>query len=133
MARAHCSSLHPAIHSINLAHIGVGSEARKMQLKTLAVFGLVGLMASASQASDYPDKPVTLVVAYAPGRMTDILTRRIAATLQSKLGRPLIGENRAGATGQMARACGRGQAPDGCTVLVGATSHVINPALKSLP
>lgn len=104
-----------------------------MKLKTLAVFGLVGLMASASQASDYPNKPVTLVVAYAPGGMTDILTRRIAATLQSKLGRPFIVENRAGATGQIATDYVRRQAPDGYTVLVGATSHVINPALKSLP
>ena len=104
-----------------------------MKLKTFAIAGLVALTASISQASDYPAKPVTLVVAYAPGGMTDILTRRIAATLQTKLGKPFIVENRAGATGQIATDYVRRQAPDGYTILVGATSHVINPAMKPLP
>ncbi|WP_066269960.1 tripartite tricarboxylate transporter substrate binding protein [Hydrogenophaga palleronii] len=104
-----------------------------MKLRTFVIAGLVALTASISQASDYPAKPVTLVVAYAPGGMTDILTRRIAATLQVKLGKPFIVENRAGATGQIATDYVRRQAPDGYTILVGATSHVINPAMKPLP
>ncbi|WP_454673917.1 Bug family tripartite tricarboxylate transporter substrate binding protein [Achromobacter pestifer] len=84
-------------------------------------------------AEGYPTKPVTLVVAYAPGGMTDILTRRVAADLQTRLGKPFVVENRPGATGQIATEYVARQKPDGYTVLVGATSHVINPALKKLP
>lgn len=82
----------------------------------------------------YPSKPVTLVVAYAPGGMTDILTRKIARDLEASLGQPFIVENKAGATGQIATEYVSRRPADGYTILVGATSHVINPALKkSLP
>ncbi len=92
------------------------------------------LPATIAHAADtYPEKPVTLVVAYAPGGMTDILTRRIAADLQTRLDKPFVVENRPGATGQIATDYVSRQAPDGYTILVGATSHVINPALKPLP
>lgn len=90
--------------------------------------------AGAWAEADYPVKPVTLVVAYAPGGMTDILTRRVAKDLQVAMGQPFIVENRAGATGQIATEYVSRRAADGYTILVGATSHVINPALKkSLP
>ncbi|NIF85132.1 tripartite tricarboxylate transporter substrate binding protein [Comamonas sp. Tr-654] len=90
--------------------------------------------AGAWAEADYPAKPVTLVVAYAPGGMTDILTRRVAKDLQVAMGQPFIVENRAGATGQIATEYVSRRAADGYTILVGATSHVINPALKkSLP
>lgn len=89
---------------------------------------------SAQAAGTYPTKPVTLVVAYAPGGMTDILTRKVAADLQGRLGQPFVVENKPGATGQIATDYVARQKPDGYTILVGATSHVINPALKkSLP
>lgn len=80
--------------------------------------------------SVYPSKPVMLVVAYAPGGMTDILTRRVAKSLQASLGQTFIVENKAGATGQIATEYVSRKPADGYTILVGATSHVINPALK---
>lgn len=101
-----------------------------------ALFLACTLVASAGAwaEADYPVKPVTLVVAYAPGGMTDILTRRVAKDLQVAMGQPFIVENRAGATGQIATEYVSRRAADGYTILVGATSHVINPALKkSLP
>ncbi len=54
--------------------------------------------------------------------MTDILTRRIAADLQTRLGKPFVVENKPGATGQIATEYVSRQKPDGYTVLVGATS-----------
>lgn len=101
-----------------------------------ALFLACTLVASAGAwaEAEYPAKPVTLVVAYAPGGMTDILTRRVAKDLQVAMGQPFIVENRAGATGQIATEYVSRRAADGYTILVGATSHVINPALKkSLP
>lgn len=104
-----------------------------MKKYKLTVLALLNIVAFPSIASTYPNKPVTLVVAYAPGGMTDILTRRVAEQLQKKLGQPFIVENRAGATGQIATEYVSRQKPDGYTILVGATSHVINPAFKTLP
>ncbi|EKD97407.1 MAG: hypothetical protein ACD_23C00940G0002 [uncultured bacterium] len=103
-------------------------------MKKVIAFGFA-VAATCSMAQDaYPNKPVTLVVAYAPGGMTDILTRKIARDLQQSLGQSFVVENRAGATGQIATDYVARRQPDGYTILVGATSHVINPALKkSLP
>ncbi len=94
---------------------------------------LLAALPAIAAADTYPAKPVTLVVAYAPGGMTDILTRRIAADLQTRLGKPFVVENKPGATGQIATEYVSRQKPDGYTILVGATSHVINPAMKKLP
>ncbi|TDF64510.1 tripartite tricarboxylate transporter substrate binding protein [Cupriavidus sp. L7L] len=93
------------------------------------------LLCSAAHAADnYPSRPVTLVVAYAAGGMTDILTRRVAADLQAATGQPFVVDNKPGATGQIATEYVARRPADGYTILVGATSHVINPALKkSLP
>lgn len=82
----------------------------------------------------YPSRPVTLVVAYAPGGMTDIVTRKVASVLQQRFGQPFVVDNKPGATGQIATDYVAKRPADGYTLLVGATSHVINPALKkSLP
>lgn len=104
-------------------------------MKKALTFALSVLACVASSADTaYPNKPVTLVVAYAPGGMTDILTRKIAKDLQDSLGQTFVVENKSGATGQIATNYVAHKPADGYTILVGATSHVINPALKkSLP
>ncbi|MGY6270878.1 Bug family tripartite tricarboxylate transporter substrate binding protein [Achromobacter denitrificans] len=105
----------------------------KLQPRLKQLLTLLAVLPAIAAAESYPAKPVTLVVAYAPGGMTDILTRRIAADLQTRLGKPFVVENKPGATGQIATEYVSRQKPDGYTVLVGATSHVINPVLKKLP
>ncbi|MNQ73755.1 Tripartite tricarboxylate transporter family receptor [compost metagenome] len=105
----------------------------KMKSGLKQLLTLFAALPAIAAAQNYPSRPVTLVVAYAPGGMTDILTRRIAADLQTRLGQPFVVENRPGATGQIATEYVTRQKPDGYTVLVGATSHVINPVLKKLP
>ncbi|QVQ26376.1 Bug family tripartite tricarboxylate transporter substrate binding protein [Achromobacter deleyi] len=105
----------------------------KMKSGLKQLLTLLAALPAIAAADSYPSRPVTLVVAYAPGGMTDILTRRIAADLQTRLGQPFVVENRPGATGQIATEYVTRQKPDGYTVLVGATSHVINPVLKKLP
>lgn len=99
-------------------------------MNKVIALGFAVAAACANAQDAYPSKPVTLVVAYAPGGMTDILTRKIAKDLQQSLGQPFVVENRAGATGQIATDYVARRAADGYTILVGATSHVINPALK---
>jgi len=103
-----------------------------MKRRMFAIAGTLCTVLAQAQPA-YPNKPVTLVVAYAPGGMTDLITRKVARDLEISLGQPFIVENRAGATGQIATDYVARRPADGYTILVGATSHMINPAMKKLP
>lgn len=103
----------------------------------VAALGLsAGLAPLAHANTDYPNKPVRLIVPYAPGGATDVIGRVVAQHLSTALGQQFVVENRAGAGGSI----GAGQVakaePDGYTVMLGAfTSHTINAALmpESVP
>jgi len=87
----------------------------------------------AAHAQAFPAQPVKIVVPFPPGGTTDILARQMAKELQERWGKPVLVENRAGASGtifseQLAR-----MPADGYTLMLTATHHVINPGLyKSL-
>ncbi|MDU7588893.1 MAG: tripartite tricarboxylate transporter substrate-binding protein, partial [Acidovorax sp.] len=82
-------------------------------------------------ASDYPNKPVKLVVPYPPGGPTDIVARVVAQKLQEQMGQPFVIDNRPGAGANIgAEAVARSPA-DGYTLVVATTAHAINPSLFS--
>jgi tripartite-type tricarboxylate transporter receptor subunit TctC len=93
---------------------------------TLAVFALA---AAAGAHAAYPDRPITIVVPYAPGGAADALARVLAARMAAKLGASVIVENRAGASGTIGAAYVAKAEPDGYTVLYDATPYSINPHL----
>ncbi|MCW5237148.1 Bug family tripartite tricarboxylate transporter substrate binding protein [Verminephrobacter eiseniae] len=79
-------------------------------------------------ADTYPDKPVKLIVPYAPGGTTDILARVIATRLQIELKQPFVVDNRPGAGGAVGSAHAAKQLADGYTlVMVVESSHAVNP------
>ena len=80
-------------------------------------------------AEPYPTRPVRLVVGFAAGGPTDVLTRVAAQGLSERLGQQFIVDNRTGAGGNIAAEHVAKSAPDGYTVLVVVTAYVINPAL----
>ncbi|MGZ5269563.1 MAG: Bug family tripartite tricarboxylate transporter substrate binding protein [Ramlibacter sp.] len=87
-------------------------------------------LAAASLAhAAWPDRPITLVVPYAPGGSADALARVLAARMGARLGASVIVDNRAGASGNIGAAYVAKAQPDGYTVLYDATPYSINPHL----
>jgi tripartite-type tricarboxylate transporter receptor subunit TctC len=83
-----------------------------------------------AHAQQYPTRPVTLVVPFTPGGITDNVARLIGKKLSDRLGQPVIVENKPGAGGSLATEHVARAAPDGYTLLVGTQgTHATNLAL----
>ncbi|HEY1230986.1 MAG TPA: tripartite tricarboxylate transporter substrate binding protein [Ramlibacter sp.] len=98
------------------------------RLLSCAAF-VLGAAAAPAQAA-WPERPVTLIVPWAPGGSTDILARLLAEHLTKSLGQPFIVDNKAGASGNIGSNMVAKARPDGYTLLVGSMStHAMNGAL----
>jgi len=85
-------------------------------------------------AQGYPDKPIKLVVPFAAGGPADALGRILGDALSQRWGQPVIIENRGGAGGNVGAAAVARAIPDGYTLLLNASNHVINASLgENLP
>ena len=92
----------------------------------------LALPAAKAQPQSYPDRPIKLVVPFAPGGATDILGRLLATSLGERLGQPVVVENRPGAGTVVAGALVAKAPPDGYTLLLGAsTTLTLNPAIRN--
>jgi tripartite-type tricarboxylate transporter receptor subunit TctC len=95
---------------------------------------LVALTTSAALAQSYPNKPVRLVLPYAPGGIIDYVGRTLAQHLSEPLGQPVVAENRPGAGGIAGTDTVARSAPDGYTIVIMDPAIVINPTLQpSMP
>lgn len=96
----------------------------------LVCLALSALLIAGTASAAYPDKPITLIVPWAPGGSTDILGRAIAEQLTKSMGQPVIVDNKAGASGNIGSNIVAKAKPDGYTLLIGSMStHAMNPAL----
>lgn len=89
---------------------------------------IVSLGASAAFAA-YPDKPVKIIVPFAPAGPTDVMARLIAQKLSENLKQQFFVENHPGAGGNIGMVAAAKSAPDGYTVLIASSSYVVNPSL----
>ena len=93
---------------------------------------LATLVLSVAARADYPDKPIRLIVPFAPGGVTDTSGRLIAEALGKRLGQPIVVENKAGASGNIGTQQVAVASPDGYTLLLGFDGTlVINPHVFS--
>ncbi|OJU43284.1 MAG: ABC transporter substrate-binding protein [Alphaproteobacteria bacterium 65-37] len=90
----------------------------------VAVVAFAAIVIASTGASAYPDKPVKLLVGYAPGGSTDIVARVLAPVLSAKWGQPVVVENKPGASGMVAAEQTARAVPDGYTLLLGYTPEV---------
>jgi tripartite-type tricarboxylate transporter receptor subunit TctC len=90
---------------------------------------LAALGIQPASAAGYPDKPVKIVVPFAPAGPTDVMARLIAQKLSESLKQQFYIENHAGAGGNLGMTQVAKSAPDGYTILVASSSFVVNPSL----
>jgi tripartite-type tricarboxylate transporter receptor subunit TctC len=104
------------------------------RLALLMLPALAALAATNAIAQAYPNRPVRLVVPYAPGGIVDYVGRTLAQRLNDTLGQPVVAENRPGAGGIVGTESVARSAPDGYTIVLMDPAIVINPTLQpSMP
>src|SRR5689334_16979217 len=97
-----------------------------------AIVAVVAALAAEASAQTYPQRPIRVVVPFAPGGITDILARALGQRLGEALGQPIVIDNRPGANSQVGAEIVARATPDGYTLLVSAdTTFVMNPHLTS--
>jgi tripartite-type tricarboxylate transporter receptor subunit TctC len=94
---------------------------------------LVALTTTVAAQSDYPTRPVRLIIPFPPGGSNDVVGRVIAQHLGESLGKQVIVDNRAGAGGVIGTEVASKTAPDGYTLLGISLAHAVNPWLYKLP
>ena len=91
------------------------------------------MLCAAAMAAEppYPNRPVRLVVPYAPGGGTDILGRAVASKVSERLGQQIVVDNRAGGGTIVGTDIVAKSAPDGYTMLMNSVAMIINPSLHA--
>ncbi len=98
-------------------------------LGAIGTFLMVLLIGGAAGAQSYPDKPIKLVVPFAPGGSVDIVGRILAQSLGEELKQSIVVENRAGAGGNIGFEAVAHAKPDGYTLLMASSNLAVNVSL----
>jgi len=105
---------------------------RKFLISALAAASLLApAVAQAQSADKYPDKPIRIVVPFAPGGSVDTLGRLLAQRMNEGWGVPVLVENRPGAANMIGTQSVATAPPDGYTLLIAVSTHATNPSLQS--
>src|SRR5205823_9512808 len=101
----------------------------------VSIIALVIFWVAPAQAQNYPNKPIHILVPYAPGGITDIAARIVGAKLTEAWGQQVVVENKPGGNGFIAMTAGAKAAPDGYMLTMVTVGDVaINPAIfKEMP
>jgi len=97
------------------------------------VTGLYLLSGASAYATDFPARPITLVVPYSAGGSTDMVARDYAQKLSEELSQPVVVENRPGAATNIGSSIVARAEPDGYTLLIGGNPLILNPIFGPKP
>jgi tripartite-type tricarboxylate transporter receptor subunit TctC len=90
------------------------------------------LLAAKPAFAAFPDRPIRVVVPFAPGGNADVVARLLQPRLQDRLGQPVVVENRAGAGGSLGAQTVARSTPDGYTLLIGSNGPLsVNPVVQA--
>jgi tripartite-type tricarboxylate transporter receptor subunit TctC len=98
-----------------------------------AALTAAAVLATPAARAAYPDKPVRLVIPFAPGGGTDIVARVLAQKLSEEFRSQVVVDNRPGAGGTLGAEIAARSAPDGYTLMIVSGSYSVNPSLYKLP
>lgn len=104
------------------------SPIRPLRWRTAALFLSLGVAATTALAT-FPDKPVRLVVPFAPGGGTDLIARTLGAEMSKDLGQQVIIDNKPGAGTVIGTDAVAKSAPDGYNIVISTFAHAVNPSL----
>src|SRR5437899_1501303 len=103
------------------------TDRRRLITGALAL-GVTGAVGARAQPT-YPNRPVRVIVPFAPGGLTDVVARLISGKISEQLGKQFYVENIVGGSGNVGMGQAARAAPDGYTMLTAFSSYVINPAM----
>ncbi|MGL3209635.1 Bug family tripartite tricarboxylate transporter substrate binding protein [Bradyrhizobium sp. BR 1433] len=102
--------------------------SRRSILKACSALAIAGL-AGQAKAAGYPERPIKIIVPFAPGGPTDIMARILGTHLGEALGGTIVVENRPGGGGNIGIGIAAHAEPDGYTLLITSSAYVVNPGL----
>src|SRR3954467_11792469 len=113
---------------------GKGGKTMNVLVRILTVTAVALLSQSASAQTNWPEKPIKLVVGFTPGSATDVTGRLFAQKFGEAWGQPVVVENVAGNSGAIGTDKVAKAAPDGYTLMwAGNAAITVLPALQTLP
>jgi tripartite-type tricarboxylate transporter receptor subunit TctC len=93
--------------------------------------GLAACLASTAILAAYPDKPIKVIVPFAPGGGTDLVARTLAVPMSESLRQPIVIDNKPGGSTIIGTDALAKSPPDGYTLVVATLAHAVNPSLKA--
>ena len=99
-------------------------------LVVTAALGMVAAVTAGAARAEWPDRPITIIVHFAPGGANDLLGRLIANELSPVLGQGVVVENRPGANGNIGLTAAARATPDGYTLVVASGVVLVNPSIS---
>ncbi len=105
---------------------------RRSLLAATALAPLAAPSAAQAQSTDWPTRPITLIVPFPPGGQADLAARPVAAALEKILRQPVVVQNRGGAAGAIGNGFVARSAPDGYTLVMALSSLAVIPEAEKL-
>lgn len=99
-------------------------QLNKALLTAAGLIGCTFVLAGGASAQNYPNKPITVIIPFAGGSASDVVSRVMLARMSKSMGQPIVIDNRPGAGGNSGTAAGAKAAPDGYTLIGGGSGPI---------